>query len=165
MKSKHPKDPFETQCWLYQPVTDPYQVIAGIFAEAQVHDFRKLVKKLVSHACNKSAYKGQPREDVLLYMKLIRSLIKAANALKHQKRCPAAIPKNDLFNKKYYCSHYVSANAWKEFPRHLSEKEYGNPYLVIKKFFRHQPPTRWLQCWKQVAKKLCAGIILLFQGR
>ena len=29
---KHPKDPFNTQCWLCECITDPYQVIAHFFA-------------------------------------------------------------------------------------------------------------------------------------
>ncbi|GAB3420699.1 hypothetical protein [Niabella aquatica] len=154
---KHPKDPFETRCWLYQPVTDPYQVIAGFFAEAHVHDFRKLIKKLVSSASGAGVYKGESPGDVLLYMKMIRSFIKAAHALRHKKHSPVIINGDDLFNKKYYCSHYVSANAWKEFPRQLSEKEYGNPYLVFQKFFRYQSLTNWLHCWEQVVDGAFCG--------
>ncbi|MFT4093274.1 MAG: hypothetical protein QM640_06505 [Niabella sp.] len=75
-KPGHTKDPFETHCWLNDSLTNPYQVFAGIFAEAHVHDLRKLVKKLVSSASGAGVYKGKATGDMLLYMKLIRSLIK-----------------------------------------------------------------------------------------
>ncbi len=156
-KQGHTKDPFETHCWLNESLTNPYQVFAAIFAEAHVHDFRKLVKKLVSSASGAGVYKGESTGDVLLYMKLIRSLIKAAHALKHEKHSAIVIKGDDLFNKKYYCSHYVSADVWKEFPRHLSEKEYGNPYLVFQKFFRYQSLTNWLHCWEQVVDGAFCG--------
>ena len=147
---KHSKDPFKTQCWLCECITDPYQVIASFFAEAHMHHFRRLIKKLVCHASGAGVYKGDPPGDILLYSKIIRSLIKAAHALRHTKHSAVTIKKEDLFNKKYYCSHYVSADAWKEFPRCLSEKEYSDPYRVFQQFFSYQSLSNWLQCWDQV---------------
>ncbi|GAB3418929.1 hypothetical protein [Niabella aquatica] len=150
MKNKTPKNPFDTYCWMHEYITDPYQVLGGLFAEAHVYEFSKLVKKLVHYAAGEPIYKSRLTGDVLLYTKMIRSLIKAANALKSKERNLVVINQEDLFNKKYYCSHYVTADAWREFPRHLSKKEYCNPYLVLKKFFNCQPLTDWLQCWELV---------------
>lgn len=148
MKTKNLKNPFDTRCWMYECVTDPYRVLSALFAEAHVHEFTKLVKKLVHYASVPGIYKSQPTGDVLLYTKMINSLIKATNALRHKGCSPAIINRDDLFNKKYYCSHYVTADAWREFPRHLSEKEYCNPYMVFKKFFNCQPLADWVQCWE-----------------
>ena len=152
MKTKHHKDPFNTQCWLCECITDPYQVIAHFFAEAHVYNFRRLIKKLVSHASGAGVYKEYPPGDVLIYSKLIRSLIKAAHALKHTKHSAVTIKKEELFHKKYYCSHYVSADVWKELPRCLSEKEYSDPYRVFQQFFSYQSLNSWLQCWEQVVE-------------
>ncbi|MFT3949812.1 MAG: hypothetical protein QM763_22805 [Agriterribacter sp.] len=149
---KHCKDPFSTQCWLYECVADPYQVIAGFFAEAHVHHFRTFIKKLICHASRADVYKGDSPDDIFLYSKLMRSLIKTAHALRHKKHSAVAIKKDDLFNKKYYRSHYVSADAWQEFPRYLSEKEYSDPYLVFQQFFSYQSLSSWLQCWEQVVE-------------
>jgi hypothetical protein len=152
MKTKHHKDPFNTQCWLCEGITDPYQIIAHFFAEAHVHHFRRLIKKLVCHASGAGVYKGDSPGDVLLYSKLIRSLIKAAHALRHKKHRTVSIKKEELFHKKYYCSHYVSADVWKELPRCLSEKEYSDPYRVFQQFFSYQSLNSWLQCWEQVVE-------------
>ena len=115
-----------------------------------MHHFRRLIKKLVCHASGAGVYKGHSPGDILLYSKIIRSLIKAAHALRHKKHSSVTIKKEDLFNKKYYCSHYVSADAWKEFPRCLSEKEYSDPYRTFQQFFSYQSLNGWLQCWEQV---------------
>ena len=152
MKTKHHKDPFNTQCWLCECITDPYQVIAHFFAEAHVHRFRRLIKKLVCHASGAGVYKEYPPGDVLIYSKIIRSLIKAADALRHTKHSAVTIKKEDLFHKKYYCSHYVSADAWKEFPRCLSEKEYSDPYRAFQQFFSYKSLGNWMQCWEQVVE-------------
>lgn len=149
---KHVKDPFNTQCWLCKCITDPYQVIAHFFAEAHVHHFRRLNKKLVCHASGAGVYKEHPPGDVLIYSKLIRSLIKAAHALRHTKRSAVAIKKEELFNKKYYCSHYVSADAWQEFPRCLSEKEYSDPYQAFQQFFSYLSLSNRMQRWEQVVE-------------
>ena len=104
------------------------------------------------HASGAGVYKGDSPGDVLLYSKLIRSLIKAAHALRHKKHSAVTIKKEELFHKKYYCSHYVSADVWKELPRCLSEKEYSDPYRVFQQFFSYQSLGNWLQCWEQVVE-------------
>ncbi|MBX2923776.1 MAG: hypothetical protein KF746_16350 [Chitinophagaceae bacterium] len=109
------------------------------------------------HASGAGVYKGYPPGDMLLYSKLICSLIKAAYALRHKKHSAVTIKKEELFNKKYYCSHYVSADAWKELPRCLSEKEYSDPYRVFQQFFSYQSLNNWLRCWGQVVENaLCS---------
>jgi len=153
---KHSKDPFKTRSWVGEGITDPYQVLAHFFAEAPMHEFRRLVKKLVSHAGGAGVYKGASPGDVLLYGRLIRSLIRAAHALK-DKHSPVIINGEDLFSEKYYRSHYAGARAWNEFPRHLSEKEYRDPYRVFKRLFRYQALQHWLRCWERVVQGvLCA---------
>jgi hypothetical protein len=106
----------------------------------------------VSHASGAGIYKADPPGDVLLYSKLIRSLIKASHALRHTKHRAVTIKKEELFHKKYYCSHYTSADVWKELPRCLSEKEYSDPYRAFQQFFSYQSLNSWLQCWEQVVE-------------
>lgn len=87
--------------------------------------------------------------DVLLYMKIIRSLIKAAYVLKEKKKSPIKVSENNLFDKRYFRSHYQSANELEEFPRSLSIKEFCNPYRVFKKIFKYQPLDKWLHDWEE----------------
>jgi hypothetical protein len=82
-------------------------------------------------------------------MRIIGSLIKAADHLKGIKNGPITVFEGDIFNKKYFRSHYVSSNEWEEFPRFLSVKEFCNPYKVFRKFFKYQPCNEWVHDLEQ----------------
>ncbi|MGN6196701.1 MAG: hypothetical protein ACTHOB_17305 [Ginsengibacter sp.] len=138
------KDIFDTQCWLYKVINDPYQVFAEAFSTAGLDSYRRFIKKILHYAEANEMYSEEPPCDVLLLMKIIRSLIKASDSLKEIKKGPVVVHEGDAFNKKYYRSHYVSSNEWEEFPRFLSVKEFCNPYKVFRKFFRYQPCGEWI---------------------
>lgn len=144
MKEESLKDLFDTQCWLYDVITDPYQVFAEAFFNAGLDSLRRFIKKILHYAEANEMYREEPPCDVLLFMKIIRSLIKASDTLKEIKKGPIVVFEEDAFNKKYYSNHYVSSNEWEEFPRFLSVKEFCNPYKVFRKFFKYQQCTEWI---------------------
>lgn len=143
-KNEKIKDVFDTQCWYYKVITDPYQVFAEAFSHSEMPHFRIVIKKILYYAEAEQIYKEKSPCDVLLYMKVIRSLIKAANVLKEKKKSPINLLGVNLFDKRYYRSHYESTSEWEEFPRFVSLKEFGNPYLVFKKFFKYQRIEQWV---------------------
>jgi hypothetical protein len=144
MKKRSPKDLFETECWLYEVNTDPYQVFAEAFSTAGMDFFRRFIRKILHYAEAGEIYSEKSPCDVLLFMRVIRSLIKASDKLKEIKNGPIMVSEADAFNKKYYRSHYVSSNEWEDFPRFLSVKEFCNPYKVFRKFFKYQPCDEWV---------------------
>jgi len=144
MKEESPKDIFETECWFYNIITDPYQVFAEAFSAAGMDFLRRFIKKILHYAEANEIYCQKSPCDVLLFMRVIRSLIKAADHLKEIKKSPIVVSEGDAFNKKYYRSHYLSSNEWEEFPRFLSVKEFCNPYKVFRKFFKYQPCDEWI---------------------
>lgn len=144
MKKKSSKDLFETECWLYAVNTDPYQVFAEAFSTAGMDFFRRFIRKILHYAEASEIYSEKSPCDVLLFMRVIRSLIKASDKLKEIKNGPIMVSEADAFNKKYYRSHYVSSNEWEDFPRFLSVKEFCNPYKVFRKFFKYQPCDEWV---------------------
>jgi hypothetical protein len=93
-------------------------------------------------------YKDKPAADVLLSMRIIHSVIKAAHILKEKKSSEIVIDKNDLLNNKYFCCNRMLNDDWTDFPRFLSKKEYCNPYAVFRKFFKYQSLDSWLTIWK-----------------
>ena len=145
MKKKN-KDinPFDTQCWCYDGITDPYQVFAEAFSHTGMAHLRRVIKKILHYAEAEEIYKERSPCDVLQSMRVIRSLIKAAHTLKEKKNGPIQVSEGDVFNKKYYCSHYQPSSAWDDFPRFLSIREFCNPYRVFKKFFKYQPIDQWV---------------------
>jgi hypothetical protein len=151
MKEESPEDVFETECWLYNVITDPYQVFAEAFSTAGMDFLRRFIKKILHYAEANEIYREKSPCDVLLFMRVIRSLIKAADSLKEIKKGPVMVSEGEAFNKKYYRSHYLSSNEWEEFPRFLSVKEFCNPYKVFKKFFKYQQCDEWVHDLEETA--------------
>ena len=144
MKEESLQDIFETQCWLYNVIDDPYQVFAEAIFNAGLDSLRRFIKKILHYAEVNKMYTEEPPCDVLFCMKIIRSLIKGSDSLKEIKKGPIVVSEEDAFNKKYYRSHYVSSSEWEEFPRFLSVKEFCNPYKVFRKFFKYQKCDEWI---------------------
>jgi hypothetical protein len=151
MKEESPEDIFETECWFYKVISDPYQVFAEAFSTAGMDFLRRFIKKILHYAEANEIYREKSPCDVLLFMRVIRSLIKAADSLKEIKKGPVMVSEADAFNKKYYRSHYVSSNEWEEFPRFLSVKEFCNPYKEFRKFFKYQDLHAWVHDLEEIA--------------
>ena len=160
MKEKSFKDEFDTECWYRTLVTDPYQVFAEAFSTTGMPELRNFIKKVMHYSEAKKVYPENSPCDVLLYMRVVRSMIKAAYVLKEKKHGPIEVSEQHVFNKNYYCSHYQSPNDWEQFPRFVSLKEFCNPYRVFKKLFKYQPLDEWLYDWKEIvdaALSQCTG--------
>ena len=56
---------------------------------------------------------------------------------------------NEIDPVLYYGWHHNSA-MWEFFPRHLTKKEFLNPYLAIEKFFKAKDLKRWLKDFKEL---------------
>ncbi|MBK7884013.1 MAG: hypothetical protein IPJ81_09570 [Chitinophagaceae bacterium] len=102
-----PHDSLATFYWYKEVITDPYQVIAAFFDHGDIAHYRKLVKGMLLHVCsNKIFYKNAPG-NLLFEYKMLESLIRAADVIRKGKtKKHYAIPKEDLFNKKWYCSRH-----------------------------------------------------------
>ena len=150
MKEESPKDIFETRCWLYDVIIDPYQVFAEAFSAAGMDFLRRFIKKILHYAEANEIYCQKSPCDVLLFMRVIRSLIKAADHLKEIKNGAITVTEADIFNKKYYRSHYLSSNELEDFPRFLSIKEFCNPYKVFRKFFKYHDADEWVHDLEEI---------------
>lgn len=135
------KDRFDTRCWRYGAIASPTEVIAELFSLAAVFHFRNMIGKLLYYAGEDRIFRQRSPADVLLYMKAIRSLIKAAHALKDKKQSPVTnLPLS------------TEPQAWREFPRFLSPKEVRDPYRVFRKFFKYQSVEQWVKDWEELVE-------------
>ncbi|MDE3185665.1 MAG: hypothetical protein KGM16_19815 [Bacteroidota bacterium] len=150
MKEKLSKDKFDTECWANDNIRDPYQVIAELFSASDMFHLNNTIKKLMECCISPKMYQCKPPADVLLYSRIIHSAIKAADVLKEKQSSEIIIYENDLLNNKYFISHRVLHDDWTDFPRFLSRKEYCNPYLAFRKFFKYQSLDTWLTIWKNI---------------
>lgn len=149
-KQKSSKDAFDTVCWHYSIIADPYQVFAEAFSFSEMFCFLRGIKKILYYAAEDVIYREKSPSHALLYMKIIRSLIKAAYHLKEKKQSGIDVSEYHLFNKNYFCRHFKPSTAWEDFPRFLSVKEFCNPYLAFKKFFKYQSIEIWLHDWEEM---------------
>ena len=85
MKEKVSEDIFETECWSYDAISDPYQVFAETFSTASMDFLRRFIKKILHYAEANEIYGQKSPCDVLFFMRVVRSLIKAADHLKEIK--------------------------------------------------------------------------------
>ena len=62
--------------------------------------FRRFIKKILHYAEVNEIYREKSPCDVLLFIKIIRSLIKASDSLKEIKKGPITVSEGGAFNKK-----------------------------------------------------------------
>ncbi len=155
-KQKTPDDIFETRIWAGTAITDPYQVLAEIFAESDFYSLKLTVQRVIESAMSKGIYDNRPPADVLLLMRRMVSIIRAAHVLKDVKRSKIEVEEKELMNPAFFASNRMFQDAWMDFPRYLSKKEFCNPYPVFRRFFAFVPLDIWLDYWiKACDRALC----------
>jgi hypothetical protein len=149
---KH-EDYLATSLWYREEITDPYQVIASFFDYIDISSCRKKIKHLLLAAGSDEIYryrKDSPA-SVLELFKMIESVINAAYLInKEKKESPLSIGTGDLLNKNLFCGNKGHASAWDYFPRSLSEKEFIDPYLTFRHFFKFKEIEGWKEDLQEV---------------
>jgi len=127
-----------------EEITDPYQTIAHLFTAADVPSYRKIIKQAIKAACSDRVWTKRDPSSLLWFFDLLESAINAAYLInKDKKKSPFSISREDLFNPDLYSSKQSNAPDWESFPRTLSVKEFIDPYLVFKRFFRYHSLSEW----------------------
>jgi hypothetical protein len=142
MKQEH--DYIESSIWFKEEITDPYQVIADFFCAADLNAHRKIIKDLLSAASSEKIYNKDSPGDLLFHMKLYESIINAAYLINQEKKkSPLEISNYELFNPNLFRGWGRDITDWDFLPRTLSLKEYKNPYVVLKRFFKFMDLETW----------------------
>ena len=141
---KQDNEYLETSLWFKEEIVDPYQTLAEFFMANDIADYRKVNKSMLLAASSNKIYRRTSPGDLLLHFELLESAINAAFVINQErKKSPIIIQPSDIFNKNLYCGWYSYLTEWDYFPRTLSLKEYINPYLVFKSFFKYQTLSEW----------------------
>jgi len=137
-------DYFLGSIWHREIIASPDQVITDFCRDRDVNCYRKGIKALLLAATTEDIYsKGSP-SDLLYEMKMVESLINAAYLINQQDRySELEIGDEDLFNPALFRYGHGRASDWHCFPRNLSLKEYKNPYLAMRRFFRVMDLPAW----------------------
>ena len=130
--------------WYKEEITDPYQTIAEFFSAADVVSHKKTIKAAISAAWSNRIWRKKNPGDLLYDFKLLESVINAAYLLnKEKKKSPLRIGSDNAFNPNLYCGWHHGLTEWDYFPRMLTFKEYANPYVVFKRFFKFLSLAEW----------------------
>lgn len=144
------QDYLKTSVWYKEPIEDPYQLIAEFFDSADIAYYRKHIKSIIQTAGSYNCWKKKDPGYLMDEFRLLESIINAAYLLNQQKKKdPLCIDPEDVFDPNLFVGWHGKLDAWDFFPRSLSFKEFANPYLVLKRFFRFQELAKWkqdLQC-------------------
>ncbi|RFM26995.1 hypothetical protein [Deminuibacter soli] len=145
------KDYIKTSIWYREEITDPYQIIANYFDFATVADYRHQVLQMIKKAYTKGIWQKRCPANVLFSFEQLEGLINAAYLIdKENKNGQLKIQRSEAFNPNLFRGWIGRLSDWDYFPRSLSFKEYTNPYLVFKRFFKY----RELGDWKKALKPL-----------
>jgi hypothetical protein len=137
-------DYIESSIWYTQEITDPYQVIAEFFFAGNVGSFRKGIKKAVLAAFSDKTYSRKNPGTLLWEFERIESVINAAYLINQEnKKSPIIVDNHNLLNKNLYFGWEVDLTEWDFLPRVLSLKEYKDPYLAFKRFFKFKELADW----------------------
>jgi len=137
-------DYIDTSIWYKNVITDPYQTIAEFFTAADLAYYRRTIKRAINVASSDKVWNKTSPGDLLWFFERLESAINAAYLInKEKKKSPLSIGKEDVFNPNLYCSWHGDLTEWDFFPRSLSLKEYIDPYLAFKKFFKYLKLDEW----------------------
>ena len=141
---KQEQNYIETSIWYKDEITDPDQIIAEFFSAAGLDANRKIIRNLLFAANSTKVYNKDLPGDLLYHMGLFESLINAAYLINQQKRkSPLEISNYDVFNPNLFRGWGRDTTDWEFIPHSLSLKEYTNPYVVFKRFFKFEELSKW----------------------
>ena len=162
---KKQQDYQETSIWFKEKITNPYEVIAEFFSDADIATHRRILRNALLAANSEKIYDKDSPSDLLLEFKFLESAVNADYLINQEgKVSPIKIEKKDVFNPNLYCSWHKDLTEWDFFPRVLSLKEYFNPYLVFKRFFKYKALPEWKQDLQEILDYALARSCLLESG-
>lgn len=137
-------DYLETSLWYREKIMDPNQVIAQFFTSGDIASYRKTIRKIVQAACSNRIYSKNNPGDLLYKFKMLESVINSAYLINQEKKkSPLLITQSDAFSAELFAGSHAKTTAWDYFPRLLSWKEFSDPYLAFRRFFKFAAISRW----------------------
>ncbi len=131
---------------------DPYKVIGDFFSFASLSQHRKFIYFMLEAAYSEDYWRKSYPGTVLLYHEQIKELIKAIytivmkdkNKTSRRRVMLADInPVSHTIDPASYFGKHKGDAMWTFFPRHLSGKEFIDPYKALEKFFEFLSLKEW----------------------
>jgi len=134
-----------------------YQAIDNFFDAYSLPHALHMLAKLIKTADKEKIWKGACPANAIWFTERLELLTEAVFALqeRYDYHKEVILDKDNsglwmLNQYKTYCGWHRASAPWDFFPRHLSQKEFIDPYKVLKKFTKY----RSLAGWKEILKDL-----------
>jgi len=135
--------------------------ICDFFQSMSLKEASSALHEMIKCSQSKKQWKGGRKDgspsDLLYFTEILIRLTSNVYKLVSQgvqkpevilKPSPWYVP--DIDHKKNYCRSSDAEMAWDFFPRHLSVKEYHNPYYALIKFTNELRKKEWLFLYSEI---------------
>jgi len=140
-------------------MTPPYQTIHSFFDAYGLVHARLILQELIKKADSEKSWNRSACCDVLFYTEKIIELIEAVFHIvntydQHEDVTLDKEAGEEIWLLKDYgswCGSHRNDTPWDFFPRHLSKKEFLDPYKALEKFTSFRNIDQWKQTIKDLA--------------
>jgi len=156
------------------PIRVAYCSIAGFFDGYALFEILQQVESLVATARNTKPWKNEAG-NLLFFVQRLEELCVAALTIHYEQGqrneailCMPESGQPDTSQLAHYVNPRYMGNQWDCFPRHLSSKQYHNPYKLFKKFAGSMRETEWKKALRMLleyalSKDSIEGIYPLYE--
>jgi len=146
----------------------PFEDAATHYAYSGIHNFfdvfglepaLEYTDSLLQAATSPKVWKKEAPSNLLFYTEKLKGLCMAVftinDSYAERKEAILADPENDvpdIFVTENFIDTYYFSTAWNNFPRHLTARQYHNPYRAIKKFCIHMAEPQWNKFLKEITE-------------
>lgn len=134
-----------------------YPVIDAFFDCYGLLHARAILSRMIKTADAEKIWKGRSPADLLYFVERLEELIEAVFSLteSYDHKTETILNESDndtwLLNQyETYCGWHIHSSPWDFFPRHLSKKEFLDPYRALEKFTRYQSLNKWKAVLKEI---------------
>lgn len=129
------------------------QVIHHFFSENSLGHYRKYITSMLKAAYSEGYWKKSDPGRLLHFQQMMQELIEAVYEFVKEGKSGIKLDSKTVIQEaiikgegdiSLFHAHYSEENIWALFPRNLSQKEFQNPFLVYRKFFRLQGYKSWV---------------------
>lgn len=135
-----------------------YHTIHAFFDCYGLSNARSLLSRMIKTASSEKIWAGRSPSDLLFFSEKMEELMQAAYSLvaRYDYKPEVILDKDtsdtiwSLTEYEMYCGKHINYTPWDFFPRHLTKKEFLNPYKALEKFTSYYSLDKWKDVFKEI---------------
>lgn len=135
-----------------------YQIINAFFDCYCLSNARSIMSRMIKTSDSEKIWTGRSPSDLLFFTEKIEGLMEAVFSIvgRYHYNHEAILEKDEndplwsLTEYELYCGGHANSTPWDFFPRHLSRKEFLDPYRALEKFTKYHSLGKWKDVFKDL---------------